>query len=241
MNLWFLIPLENIEGGLKSKIDKIKYNSLYRSVLLRGDSVASVPRALRSHPQSLHSVGLRASHLIVTTFPQASGFALAFSVVLLLLALRFALTFSVALLPQALRSQKFLKKKCVSIYSKCFETHRNAKKLPIWLYMRVAQSASNEAQPYLPHVTSRVPRSVHAKFHDNWSKTIGARGIHTDRSTDSPLLCRLAYWPAPWTFRLHLQGYYSVALLPRALRFALAFSIASLNWASCFAIAFSVS
>ena len=29
---------------------------------------------------------------------------------------------------------------------------------------RVAQSAIGEAQPYLPHVTRRVPRSVHAKF-----------------------------------------------------------------------------
>ena len=32
---------------------------------------------------------------------------------------------------------------------------------------------------YLPDVTPRVPRSVHAKFHADWSKTVGARGIHT--------------------------------------------------------------
>ena len=49
---------------------------------------------------------------------------------------------------------------------------------------RVAQSASGEAQPYLPHVTRRVPKSVHAKFHADWTKTVGARGIQTDRQTD---------------------------------------------------------
>ena len=49
---------------------------------------------------------------------------------------------------------------------------------------RVAQSASGVAQPYLPHVTRRVPRSVHAKFHADRTKTVGARGIHTDRQTD---------------------------------------------------------
>ena len=49
---------------------------------------------------------------------------------------------------------------------------------------RVAQSPSVEVQPYLPHVTSRVPRSVHAKFHADWTRTVGARGIHTDKQTD---------------------------------------------------------
>ena len=48
----------------------------------------------------------------------------------------------------------------------------------------VAQSPSGEAQPYLPHVTRRVPRSVHAKFHADWTKTVGARGIQTDKQTD---------------------------------------------------------
>ena len=43
----------------------------------------------------------------------------------------------------------------------------------------VAQNPSGEAQPYLPHDTPRVPRSVHAKFHDDRIKTMGARGIHT--------------------------------------------------------------
>ena len=48
----------------------------------------------------------------------------------------------------------------------------------------VAQSPSGEAQLYLPHVTRRVPRSVHAKFYADWTKTVGARGIHTSRQTD---------------------------------------------------------
>ena len=38
-------------------------------------------------------------------------------------------------------------------------------------------------QPYLPHVTPRVPRSIHAKFHADWSKTVGVRGIHTETHT----------------------------------------------------------
>ena len=48
----------------------------------------------------------------------------------------------------------------------------------------VAQSRSGEAQPYLPHVTCRVPRSVYAKFHVDWTKTVGARGIHTNKRTN---------------------------------------------------------
>ena len=54
--------------------------------------------------------------------------------------------------------------------------------------LRVAQSASGEAQPYLPHVTRRVPRSDHAKFHADWTKTVGARGIQTNRQTDRAIL-----------------------------------------------------
>ena len=50
--------------------------------------------------------------------------------------------------------------------------------------LRVAQSLKGEMQPYLSHVTPRVPRIVHAKFHADWIKTVGARGIHTDRQTD---------------------------------------------------------
>ena len=34
---------------------------------------------------------------------------------------------------------------------------------------RLAQCASGKLQPYLPHVTSRVPRSVHAKFPKLWA------------------------------------------------------------------------
>ena len=45
----------------------------------------------------------------------------------------------------------------------------------------VAQSPSSEAQPYLP-------RSVHTKFHANWTKTVGARGIQTNRQTNRPVL-----------------------------------------------------
>ena len=71
---------------------------------------------------------------------------------------------------------------------KCCKTHRNAKK---FFYpfdrlraSRVALSASGEAQPYLPHVTRRVPRSVHAKFHADWTKTVGDRGIQTNKRTN---------------------------------------------------------
>ena len=89
----------------------------------------------------------------------------------------------------ALRAhENFRKEKCVSIDLKCSETHKNAKK---YFYpfdrlraSRVARSASGEAQPFLSHVTRRVPRSVHAKFHADWTKTVGARGIQTDRQTN---------------------------------------------------------
>ena len=116
-------------------------------------------------------------------------------------------SYSVASLPQAsrshlacfarasygLRANENLKKKCVSIDSKCSERRKNANKKkkkkkknkikivsPLTHY---AQSASVEAQPYLPHVTRRVPRSVHAKFHDVLTKIVGDRRIHTDRQT----------------------------------------------------------
>ena len=46
------------------------------------------------------------------------------------------------------------------------------------------QSPRGEAQLYLPYVTRRVPRSVHAKFHADWTKTVSGRGIYTDRQTD---------------------------------------------------------
>ena len=47
----------------------------------------------------------------------------------------------------------------------------------------IAQIPSGEAQLYLPHVTRRVSRSVHAKFHADWTKTVGVKGIHTNRQT----------------------------------------------------------
>ena len=59
------------------------------------------------------------------------------------------------------------------------ETHRNEKKIVIPL----TQSLSGEVQPYLHHVTPRVPKSIHAKFHADRSKTVGARGIWTAEQT----------------------------------------------------------
>ena len=41
----------------------------------------------------------------------------------------------------------------------------------------IAQSPSGEAQLYLPQVTPRVPRSVHAKFYADRTKTVVRRGI----------------------------------------------------------------
>ena len=67
-------------------------------------------------------------------------------------------------------------------------------------FMRFARSAAQPYLPlrslhslglrarYLPHDTPRVPRSVHAKFHHDRIKIMGARGIQTyiDRYIDSP-------------------------------------------------------
>ena len=89
---------------------------------------------------------------------------------------------------------------------------------------RYALCASSEMQPYLPHVTSRVPGSFQAKCHVDRFKTVDAKGIPTDRQTHINtqtvllLLYRLAsLQPATRTFQLALQGY-SVASLPWALR-----------------------
>ena len=82
-------------------------------------------------------------------------------------------------------------KKCVSIDSKCSKRHRNAKKL-FYPYDRLRaeqRSAKSEAQPYLPHFTRRVPRSVHAKFHADWTKTVGARGIQTNTQKEGVIIC----------------------------------------------------
>ena len=56
--------------------------------------------------------------------------------------------------------------------------------LPLWLITRFAQ-------PYLPHVTRRVLRSVHGKFHADWTKTVGAWGIHPDRQSYSNNIDRI--------------------------------------------------
>ena len=87
---------------------------------------------------------------------------------------------------------------------------------------RIVQSTSGGLKPSLPHVTPRVPRSVHAKFHADCSKTVGGRGIHTNRHTHTNrqtviLIYRLALRVTLCLFRLALQGY-SVASLPRASR-----------------------
>ena len=69
---------------------------------------------------------------------------------------------------------------------KSSEMHRNEKK--IYPFDLICASRIVKAQPYLSHVTPRNPRSVHDKFHADWSKTVGARGIHPDRHTESPPL-----------------------------------------------------
>ena len=90
----------------------------------------------------------------------------------------------------------FKKKKCVSIDLNCSETHRNAKKCYPFDPLRalcLAQSPSGEAQPYLPHVFARVLKSIHAKFHADWSKT--GRQRDTDKQTDrATLIIQMAYW-----------------------------------------------
>ena len=47
---------------------------------------------------------------------------------------------------------------------------------------RKAQAAKHNLT--YPHVTPRVSWCVHVKFHADWSKPVGARGIHTDTQTD---------------------------------------------------------
>ena len=93
----------------------------------------------------------------------------------------------------------------------------------------------------LPHVTSRVPRIVYAKFHVNWSKIVGARGIHTDRHTHkqtySPSLIIQSSLASNFVTLQASPAGYSIALLHRALCFALAFSVALLSQASSFALA----
>ena len=68
---------------------------------------------------------------------------------------------------------------------KSSKTHRNEKK------KKENFTSYGEAQTYLPHITPRVPRRVHAKFHGALTKTVGARGKHTDTQTVFLLLHRL--------------------------------------------------
>ena len=48
--------------------------------------------------------------------------------------------------------------------------------------LHVAHSPSGEAQPYLSHVTPRC------QVHADWTKTVGARGIQTNKQTDRAIL-----------------------------------------------------
>ena len=124
-------------------------------------------------------------------FPSV-GFALAFSVALLPRASCFALAFSMLRFLglhalhscsrslqslELFSSQKFSKKQCS-------QSTRNALKrivvqrtsfTPLNRYSGVAQGANGDTQAYPPHVTPRVPRSVHVKFHANWPKNVSAR------------------------------------------------------------------
>ena len=153
---------------------------------LRGYSVASLPRALRF---ALASRSLR-SHTFCASRSQKFWKKKCVSIDSKCSETRKnAKKFFCPFLTRSAKFAKiFEKKKCVSIDSKCSETHRNAKKI-VYPFdrlrgLRVAQSASGEAQPYLPHVTRRVPRSAHAKFHADWTKTVGARGIQTNKQTN---------------------------------------------------------
>ena len=82
----------------------------------------------------------------VASLPRASHFALAFSVASLPRASCIALALSVAWLPRtriALCARKnFRKDKCVSMDSKCSETHRNAKKSFVQSAKRKRRSAT---------------------------------------------------------------------------------------------------
>ena len=107
----------------------------------------------------------------------------------------FGLASSDALLPRASSShglrahENFRKKICVSQLTRiALKRVEMQKKIT-----PLTQNASSKAQPYLPHVTPRVLRSDHAKFHANWSKTVGARGIQTDRQTHTQTVLLLLY------------------------------------------------
>ena len=66
---------------------------------------------------------------------------------------------------------------------KCIEMPKKIYPFDSLRALSIAQSLSDKEQPYLPHFTPRVPKSVHAKFYANWTKTVGARGIQTNKQT----------------------------------------------------------
>ena len=79
--------------------------------------------------------------------------------------------------PKRIEMQKKKKKK----QNKKKKQKRKPQKLTSLTDLHFAQSLSGAVQPYLPHVTPRVQRSIHTKFHADQSKTVGPRGIRTNR------------------------------------------------------------
>ena len=116
----------------------------------------------------------------VASLPRASCFPLVFSVASLLRALQTNALHAHKNFQKSVSQSTWNALKRIEIQKKIFFYPFDSK-----CALRVGQSARIEAQPYLclPHVSHRVPRSVHSKFHADWSKTVGAKGIHTDRRT----------------------------------------------------------
>ena len=61
--------------------------------------------------------------------------------------------------------------------------HQRLKSVPLLPIYCFACSAKPEWRR-AAHVTPRIPMSVHAKFHADWTKTVGANGIPTGRQTN---------------------------------------------------------
>ena len=77
------------------------------------------------------------------------------------------------------------KKKCVSIDWKCSKTHRNAKN-KFYPFDPLRALRIYSAKPKRQSATLATPchpqgPKDHAKFHADWTKTVGTRGIQTDR------------------------------------------------------------
>ena len=83
-----------------------------------------------------------------------------------LLPRRFALAFSVASLPQSFRNLSHFAPSGFTLCARILGSF--------------ALSGFALCARYLPHDSPRVPRSVHAKFHHDRIKTMGARGPMTD-------------------------------------------------------------